>query len=101
MEVIHHERSPKPEQMELQHDPLRIWLSRKLEIVVTKGDRLGDVAEVVQAEGWLSKLESRQLVALWFAIGERRGNFRPTNTTWNAEELDASRTRRYLTRSSA
>ncbi len=97
MIVRRHTKSPKPETMTLTANPLTIWLSRQIEVEIQPGDRLGKVAAEVQRY-WkhLSEPEVYQLVALWFAMGERRAGKRPTNQTWTDAERDISPTRRYL-----
>lgn len=92
-----HSRSPKPDAMTLTASPLTVWLSRLVELVIEPNDRLFDVMQEVQKH-WphLSDPEAAQLIACWFAIGERRGGVRPTNQPWTDEERDVSPTRRYF-----
>lgn len=96
MALIIYEKSPKPQLMLLSHRPLSIWLTRHAEVRVERNDKLITIARhVVLYWTHLKLSEARELVALWFAIGERRGGYRPTNQTWTHEELDASPERRY------
>lgn len=97
MIVRHHVRSPKPETLTLTANPLTIWLSRAIELVVEPGDTLAEVV-VESRKYWkhLSDPEAYQLVACWFAMGERRAGKRPTNCPWTDAERDITPTRRYL-----
>lgn len=97
MKLIDHGRVVRPASLELRCDPLQIWLSKTVELRISRGDRLDAVAAIVASSWPLSTAEVRRLVALWFALGERRAAGDPASA-WTARELRAGPTRRYLTR---
>src|SRR5690606_36072930 len=67
MQIIKYDGRPKIRQVELKADPLSIWLDARAEMRIERGDRLGDIAEVVLRQGWgLEEGSARKLVAYWF-----------------------------------
>lgn len=90
-------RSGKPETMELCAKPMTIWLSRQVQLVIEKGDRLSEVVAVVVKTMQMEPARARQLVAYWFALGERIENGCP-DLAWTKSELHVSDGRRYLDR---
>jgi hypothetical protein len=91
------ERSGKPEVMTLRAKPMSIWLTRHVQLVIEKGDQLSSVAAEVIKHAKLKREHAQQLVAFWFACGERAENGNP-NVGWSKSELHVSRGRRYLDR---
>ena len=78
-------------------DPMILWLSRSESLTIHKGDRLEDVAQIVKKRWKLSLVDARQLVAYWFALGERARS-KKLGQKWRGQELHSSPTRRYLKR---
>ena len=97
MKVNVMERSAKPETMTLRAKPMTVWLSRRVQLVIEKGDLLSAVAGEVIKHTKLDREHAQQLVAYWFALGERAENGCP-DLAWTKSELHVSRGRRYLDR---
>ena len=95
MKLVVHEKSSKPESMTLKAEPLVIWLDRSHELRIERGDKLIDVASEVEKHWGLSRVESRSLVAFWFAIGERQDR-KKLGAGWNRAELSVDPSRQYL-----
>lgn len=95
MKITEHVRPPRSLTMELIAEPLTVWLTKTVEMQISRGDVLKDVAKAV-GEHWpgLAKDELRRLVAFWFALGERRA--KKKSGPWTLGELDVSPKRRYL-----
>lgn len=93
-----HEKSPKPMSMTLTTRPMTVWLSRHLELIIEGGDTLFTVAQAVGEYWGLEQREAFQLVAFWFALGERQQQKQRGAQGWTKTELDPSPKRRYLRR---
>lgn len=79
-------------------NPLVIWLTRRDELVIEKGDRLLDIARVIKRTlPPLSLAEAGKLAAFYFALGERAAH-RTWKSPWTKAELQVVAERRYLTR---
>jgi len=96
MKLIHHEKSPKPDRQELIANPMVIFLTKTEELRIMPGDTLQAVSSVVQRVLGLDRPQSRRLVALWFALGERRAHGNPPKP-WGKRELRVKSKRKYLT----
>jgi hypothetical protein len=94
VKLIRHDTLMKPQQLTLEAVPLTIWLDRKTELQIEYGDRCGDVAKIVAKEWDLTRMDSVQLVALWFAIGVRVKH--SLGGSWKRLELKPAPDRRYL-----
>lgn len=97
MKVEMHERSGKPELMTLRAKPMSVWLTRNVQIIIEKGDKLETVARSVAKYSDLGPERSLQLAAFWFALGERAESGNP-DRSWSQSELRVSAGRRYLDR---
>jgi hypothetical protein len=96
MKYIRHEKSIKPETMELGTNPMCIWLDRHTELRIEKGDDLKTIVKMVN-KAWKLGADAKKLVAFWFAIGERVHS-KKLGAPWGNAELRTSETRRYLMR---
>lgn len=99
MRFIEHDGRPKIEEVELNHDPMSVWLTSREEILIERGDRLFDVAKKVHQlhpEWNLGKKGYMKLVAYWFALGERFCEGTMERIKWTRQELRATGDRRYL-----
>lgn len=85
MRVIIHAKSPKPTEMTLSVDPLRIWLTSVVELVIERGDCLYKVTQPVVEHWGVPKRKARRIVATWFALGERSGRSRQ-HEDWSLRE---------------
>lgn len=94
MKLIHHERSPKIAEMTLAANPMRIFVTKTVELRIEKGDRLRDVAEAV-APLLPKGVKAGSLVALWYAMGERVAK-KKLDDGWTPKELYTDPDRRYL-----
>jgi hypothetical protein len=99
MKLTTHDRIPKPTEMTLGAKPLRVLLTKHVELVIEKGDTIAYVAQAI-ASTWrhLDDKSARRLAAYYFAIGERRAGLRPNDSEWSDTELSTSLHRRYLSR---
>lgn len=95
MRIVKHDRKPNYNEIHLTVVPLVVWLSPLEELIVDRGDTLLEVAKTIHGRWSLSKKSCRELVAFWFALGERisRGDERVAG--WNDQELSISLKRRY------
>jgi hypothetical protein len=97
MQIREHEASGKPETMTLGFNPMVIWLNRRIELRIEKGDQLRSVALVV-LQYWGQQLKPKDaasLVAFWFAVGERQATKKKLSD-WKAAELIVNPKRCYL-----
>lgn len=99
MKLITHDRSPKPEKMELPHDPMIVWVDKLTELRIERGDTLRDVVETIRP--FYPHLKTQglmELVAFWFALGERRALHDPSKP-WTDREMRTDVKRKYLIKS--
>jgi hypothetical protein len=94
MRIIHHERSPKIAEMTLAANPMRVFVTKTVELRIEKGDRLRTVADAV-APLLPKGVKAGPLVALWFAMGERVAK-KKLDADWSQKELYPDSDRRYL-----
>lgn len=99
MNLIEHAKSPKPQTMELQANPLTIWLQRDIELQIEEGDPILLVAQMIEHYWKVDADEAVRIAGFWFAIGERR--VRGTTGPWQPYELRTGGGRRYLNGSTA
>lgn len=95
MKVIKHVKCPKPDRQELIAEPMVVYITKLIELRIERGDTLQAVASIVQRYLGLDRPQTRQLVALWFALGERRARGNPVKS-WTPRELRVKGKRRYL-----
>jgi hypothetical protein len=96
VKIILHDKVPRHDQINIQGDPMRVFLTSKIELVINRGDRLIDVVEAVRPHmPHFSRIQIKAIVAYYFAMGERavRGNF---TEPWQPEEYRVKRNRKYL-----
>lgn len=91
MKVKIHEKTPKPEVLDLSTNPMHIWLTRTVELTIEPGDRIENVAKVVGTY-WKTMNEERifATIAYWFSIGER-----VHKKGWKHQALKPTRGRRF------
>lgn len=99
MKLVRHERTPKPETMELRSNPMTVWLERSLELRIQSGDTVKKIGMVLEEHWGLATKEARQLAAFWFALGERRSGATKSGP-WRKNELYAEPDRAYRPRGS-
>jgi hypothetical protein len=98
MKIIEHEASGKPESMTLGFNPMVVWLNRRIELRIEKGDQLRLIVPVVlQHWNHLKPGDVASVVAFWFAVGERLAAKKKLGN-WKAAELIVNAKRRYLFR---
>lgn len=95
MKTKEHTVRPKVEFMTLVANPLRVWLSSRLELVIRRGDRLINVARVIEQELNLSHGAALRVAAYYFALGERQARGR-MGEPWKKDEMSVRNQRRYL-----
>lgn len=96
MKIRKHDRVPKAEQIKLRHDPLSIFLIANVELVIERGDRLGDVARAMRPHmPWFSRSQLRGIAGYYFAMGERSAQGRSTRP-WRRKEYNDHPDRVYL-----
>lgn len=80
--------------------PFKIYLSRTVELTLEAGDPLDRVvAEVHKHWPMLKRREVQQVVAYWFALGERMDTGgTAVGRPWRPAELRVNSSRRYLAR---
>jgi hypothetical protein len=95
MKLTKHDKLTNVEEMRLRARPLRIYITRGVELTLEKGDQLGDVVERIARYIPVSVRPVDKLVAFWFAVGERLET--KTHTPqWSKKELSTAPGRRYL-----
>lgn len=94
MNVTTHERRPPITEVHLKFDPLTVWLTPRVELVIEKGDTVRDIARVVAKYWSMSKKDARHIVAYWFTLGERAAGSR-LGSPWKKRDKDASPDRVY------
>lgn len=97
MRIVEHDRMPTQNEVELSGDPMSVWLDTHVCLTIEEGDSLGKVVRGITPymSEYLDGEQLEQLVAFWFAMGERNENDR-LNEKWNKRELSTDRKRRYL-----
>lgn len=97
MKIIEYTRDrPKIQEVFIKYDPLIVWLDKYVELRIDKGDRLSEVVKAVRPYyPQLSKDQVVQLVAYWFAMGERARDGR-LRDDWQEKEYRKRGGRRYL-----
>lgn len=78
MKFITHEQVTKKKRMVLRGEQMIVWLSKYHELIIEKGDRLGEVVEVVR--GVFDTLPRRvvtEMAGFWFDLGETGKTFAP------------------------
>jgi hypothetical protein len=93
------ERPGKPQQMTLDACPMVVWVDRSHRLTILKGAKLRDIVNALTLVLPLDLDTRYQLVAYWFALGERRAWGDPS-TGWQKKELRTSPKRRYLSAAS-
>lgn len=93
MKLVEHVKRPEILEVAVDVRPLTWWLTPELQLIVEEGDRLGDVAKLVRRSLGLPRADARQLVAYWFALGERVASGR--TGPWEPAELRTKLGRRY------
>lgn len=94
MKLERYTRTPKPTDMVIGFDPMIIWLDKHQQLVIRRGDQLNAIASVVRKAWRLEQTDAQELVAFWFALGERRASER--TGPWRPRELSTKASRRYL-----
>lgn len=94
MELIQHAKPVRKPEVHISTNPLVVWLTPTLELVIHKGDYLKDVAREVEKVWPLDRAASRQMVAYWFALGEMIAW--ETGHDWTDHELRPKPKRKYL-----
>jgi len=96
MQIKKHDRVLKIEQIKLRHEPLSVFLVSNVELIIQRGDRLGDVARTMQPHmPWFSRQQLRGIAGYYFAMGERSARDRLTKP-WRRKEFNSDPDRRYL-----
>ena len=94
MKLFKHERIANIEEMRLVANPMRIFVTRGVEIRLERGDKLGKVVAAVKR--YLPPgVEASELVAFWYAMGERI-TLRRLDAKWSKNELSTNPNREYL-----
>lgn len=96
MKVIVHKVRPKQLEVFLEFDPFVVWLQPHEELIIERGDKLRVVASEVERSWKVDRSTARQLVAFWFALGERLALGSSNVPDWSKRELRAKPGRRYL-----
>jgi hypothetical protein len=94
MKLFTHDKIGKPQTMTLGFKPFVVFLTKKVEMHIEPGDTLEDIARVVRRHWIVDLPTARQIVALWFALGERLSLGNP-DTTWQPKELRVNIRRTY------
>lgn len=95
MKVVVHERSPKPMAMTLSTNPLSVFVTKTVEVRIQRGDTLAEVAKVVRQHMPDVREHAAEIVALWFAMGERARRLTKSTAGWSKKELATTPTRKY------
>jgi len=95
MQLVEHPKHTKPTAMTLGTQPMTVYLSPTLELLIERGDTLRQVAAVISEHWPIKKQAALKAAAFWFAIGERVAR-NELGDDWTTAELDASPMRRYL-----
>ena len=94
MKLFTHDKIGKPQSMTLGFKPFVVFLTKKVEMHIEPGDALEEVAKVVRRHWIIDIPTARQVVALWFALGERLSMGNP-DVTWRPKELRINSRRTY------
>lgn len=96
MRLEHVDRTPSTEALftPLKTSPLVVWVSRFDQLLIEPGDSISSIVLTVRRFfRQLSIPQLQQLVAYWFAIGER--GVPASGDAWRERELRCSSRRRY------
>lgn len=94
MKLIEHEKIPKPISITLGFVPFVVFLTKRVELQIESGDKLEEIALIVRRHWTLDLPTARQVVALWFALGERLSLGNPESAL-KPKELEANSRRTY------
>lgn len=94
MKVLDHESLSKDESTPLTARPLRVFVTRGIELQIEKGDSLGSIVKTI-AKHVPKSINAADLVAYWFALGERIVS-KKHSPRWSSKELSTKPGRRYL-----
>ena len=94
MKLFEHPKINKPTTMTLGYKPFVVFLTKRVEMHIEPGDELEEIAQVVRRHWTLDVPTARQVVALWFALGERLSLGNP-DAAWRPKELRANSRRTY------
>jgi len=94
MRIYEHKKIEKPQTMTLGFNPFVVFLTKRLEMRIEPGDTIEEVARVVRRHWALDIVTARQVVALWFALGERLSLGNP-DVLWQQKELRTNSRRAY------
>lgn len=90
-----HEKMPAQTELQLESDPLRIWVTHNIELVIERGDRLNDVAIRIAEFLPVSFTEALGLATYYFNLGERYANQESLDPEWSTTVVNVER--QYLT----
>jgi hypothetical protein len=95
MKIIRHDKKPDSKDVgtQLNHNPMRVFLTPTVELLIEKGDQLKIIALQIKVHWGVNAKKSQRIAALWFALGERRVK---KGAGWTKLELSEEPGRRYL-----
>lgn len=96
MKLKRHERAAQIQEVRLSYNPLVVWLSPRIELIIERGDEIREVAKVVAREWDVPLSTARRMAAYWFALGERAETGEMGEPEWRRDEIQAHPRRRYL-----
>lgn len=95
MKTILHETTPKPQVMTLGTNPMTVWMTRKVQLIIEPGDTIKKVAKEIRFYWNADHERAREIAAFWFSIGEgshRKGwNDRALKNTSNDRRFQPTR----------